>query len=181
MGMHGNTPGYAIWVKGSLRMLQSLVISESWLYLTKQAWKGIINCVCVFPERLSSLWQGQCVMFPVALNESSMPVQMASTFSLMWTLENVYPSNRQLNNGQFQAIVMWMSILGIYLQIAFIYIVSLLNKSAYWKKAWKHARSPWNLHQAGPLEQKKVFLSLLAIDPKIKSYNFNSLQTTTEK
>lgn len=74
----------------------SLAISESWLSLTKQDWKSFINFVYVFPERLSSRWQGQCVMFPVALKESSMHMQMASTFNLMEILENVYPSDRQL-------------------------------------------------------------------------------------
>lgn len=75
MGMHGNTPDYATCTKGSFKMLKSLAISESWLSLTKQAWKSIINFVYVFLERLSSPWQGQGVMFPVALK--------ASTFNLM--------------------------------------------------------------------------------------------------
>lgn len=64
-------------------MLKSLAISELWLSLAKQAWKSIISFVYVFPERLSSLWQCQGVMFPVALNESSMHLQMASPFNLM--------------------------------------------------------------------------------------------------
>lgn len=96
MGMHGNTPGYAICTQGSFRM--SLAISESWLSLTKQAWKSFINFVFVSPERLSSLWQGHSVgcSLAVALKECNMHMQMASTFNLMEILENVYLSDRQL-------------------------------------------------------------------------------------
>lgn len=83
MGMHGNTLGYATCTKGSFRMLKSLAISESWLFLAKQAWKSIISSVYVFLERLSSLWQGQSLMFPVALNESSIHMQMTSTFNII--------------------------------------------------------------------------------------------------
>lgn len=56
----------------------------------------VLSILSVSPGRLSSLWQSQCVMFPGALKESSMHMQMASTFNLMKILENVYPSDRQL-------------------------------------------------------------------------------------
>lgn len=46
-----------------------------------------------------------------------------------------------------------------------------MNENAYWKKACKHASSSWDLQQARPAEQQKIFLNLLAIGPEIRSYN----------
>jgi len=50
-------------------MLKGLEMSELWLPSAMQAWKSI-NFVYVLLKRLSYLWQVQCVMFLVALNES---------------------------------------------------------------------------------------------------------------
>lgn len=42
-----------------------------------QAQKGIINFVYDLPEKPSSLWQVQCVMFLVTLNKPIMHMQKA--------------------------------------------------------------------------------------------------------
>lgn len=77
MGMYASTPANAYaasGAKGSSKLqiqgFKNLEMSESWLPLAMQTWKSIINFVYVLPERPSSLWQAQCVMFLLALSKS---------------------------------------------------------------------------------------------------------------
>lgn len=106
MGMHGNTPGYAICTKGRFRMLKSLVISESWLFLTKQAWKRSISFVCVFPEKLSSLsvW---CSLRLWTSPACTCKWLLLSIWCKFWKMSTQTIDNWKLSyNGQFQAIIM---------------------------------------------------------------------------
>lgn len=51
-------------------MLRGFETPESWFLLAMQVWKNIINFVYVFPEKLSSLRQIQCLMLLLTLNKS---------------------------------------------------------------------------------------------------------------